>query len=652
MSIMKYRAEIDGLRALAVIPVVLFHAHVPGFSGGYVGVDIFFVISGYLITTILIDEIEAKQFSIVNFYDRRLRRILPALSFVVILCYPAAYFLLLPSEFLDFSQSILAVTFFASNILFFLESDYFATASELKPLLHTWSLAIEEQYYLFFPIFLMMFWRFGKTIVLSLLAFVFLVSLVMATWASTHYPSANFYLLPTRIWELLVGAGLAFFIKYIGYYRNRLVNEIGGCIGILAIIYSIIFFNSQTPFPGIYALVPTVGAACLIVFAVNNTLVQRFLGLKGIVYIGLISYSLYLWHQPVFAFSKQYTFFDTPNVTVMLILSVCVLVLAHLSWKYIETPFRSKKRFNRERIFSLSALVTVVMIFLGIVGIFSASDKSTPNFLSKYYVADLNLDNVSLREKSWEPLRTLSEDKHYQVDNNAFDKTLWFDEFDQRKKLLIIGNSHSKDIYNVLSHSNDATNHFQLARYGEQISQLNEKLFNLKNYQVTDVIMIASQYRNDSLDLDWLIERAISDKKQFIIVKNIAEFPDFYARKLTLADKIAADLINENIVVPKKIFEQINAAYSEVVFSRKRHPHIQNSNEKIDKLAQRFPQITVLDRNQYICDVAEQQCFAIDDELNKYFYDYSHHTMSGAKFYGNRVDNINWLAEVIENLSK
>ena len=138
---MKYRSEIDGLRALAVLPVLLFHAHVPGFSGGYVGVDIFFVISGFLITTILISDIETNQFSIINFYERRLRRILPALSAILIVCFPLSYALLLPSEFLDFSESIIAVTFFVSNILFFLESDYFATASELKPLLHTWSLA-------------------------------------------------------------------------------------------------------------------------------------------------------------------------------------------------------------------------------------------------------------------------------------------------------------------------------------------------------------------------------------------------------------------------------------------------------------------------------------------------------------------------------
>ena len=159
---MKYPAEIDGLRALAVVSVILFHAGFELFNGGFVGVDAFFVISGYLITTILIENIENKRFSIVNFYERRARRILPALFFVMLVCIPVAWMWMLPNQMKDFSQSLVAVSLFASNILFWRESGYFATAAEEKPLLHTWSLAVEEQYYVLFPIFLILTWRFGK----------------------------------------------------------------------------------------------------------------------------------------------------------------------------------------------------------------------------------------------------------------------------------------------------------------------------------------------------------------------------------------------------------------------------------------------------------------------------------------------------------
>ena len=209
---MKYRAEIDGLRALAVVPVILFHAGFELFSGGFVGVDVFFVISGYLITTILIEDIENKRFSIVNFYERRARRILPALFFVMLVCIPFAWMWMLPNQMKDFSQSLVAVSLLASNILFWRESGYFDTASELKPLLHTWSLAVEEQYYILFPIFLMFTWRLGVKWILILLSIIFFISLGLAQWGSYSYAFAAFFLLPTRGWELLVGVFIAFYL--------------------------------------------------------------------------------------------------------------------------------------------------------------------------------------------------------------------------------------------------------------------------------------------------------------------------------------------------------------------------------------------------------------------------------------------------------
>lgn len=215
---MDYRREIDGLRALAVLPVILFHAGFRTFSGGFVGVDVFFVISGYLITTIILAELEQGKFSIINFYERRARRILPALFLVMFACLPFAWLWLLPQDMDSFSQSLIAVSVFASNILFWKTSGYFDTAAELKPLLHTWSLAVEEQYYLFFPLFLMLAWRLSRRWILPLLGVSFVASLTAAQWNSAAKPMAAFFLLPTRGWELLIGAFVAFFFSK---YSNK-----------------------------------------------------------------------------------------------------------------------------------------------------------------------------------------------------------------------------------------------------------------------------------------------------------------------------------------------------------------------------------------------------------------------------------------------
>ena len=260
---MKYRAEIDGLRALAVLPVILFHAGFEWFSGGFVGVDVFFVISGYLITTIIISEMAEGKFSIINFYERRARRILPALFFVMAACLPFAWLWLTPSDLKDFGQSLVAVSTFSSNILFWLESGYFASAAEFKPLLHTWSLAVEEQYYILFPIFIMLTWRLGIKWLLILLSIIFFISLGAAQWGAYNRPSASFYLLPMRGWELLVGVFAAFYLNYNKHLESQTLNQILSLIGFGMIAYSIIAFDETTPFPSLYALIPTIGTSLL-----------------------------------------------------------------------------------------------------------------------------------------------------------------------------------------------------------------------------------------------------------------------------------------------------------------------------------------------------------------------------------------------------
>ena len=365
---MNYRREIDGLRALAVIPVIFFHAGFEIFNGGFVGVDVFFVISGYLITTIIMTELAQGKFSIINFYERRARRILPALFLVMLVCIPFAWFWLLPSDMKDFLQSLVAVSVFASNILFWRESGYFDAVAELKPLLHTWSLAVEEQYYVLFPLFLMLFWKLGKRWILITLGLVFVTSLAVAEWGAQNKSSAAFYLLRTRGWELLIGAFAAFYLSQANRKDfGKGLSEVAGWLGVALIIYAVFAFSKATPFPGFYALVPTIGTVLIILFATQRTTVGKFVGNKAFVGIGLISYSAYLWHQPLFAFAKQRSLLE-PSQFLFFFLSILALLLAYFSWRFVEAPFRNKSLISRRSVFLFSLVGSLLFVCFGLFG--------------------------------------------------------------------------------------------------------------------------------------------------------------------------------------------------------------------------------------------------------------------------------------------
>lgn len=380
---MKYRREIDGLRSVAVLPVILFHAGFSFFSGGFVGVDVFFVISGYLITSIIIEDIRADRFSIVSFYERRARRILPALFVVVALCLPVAWAWMLPVPFRDFTQSVAAIGLFASNVLFWLEADYFATDAEEKPLLHTWSLAVEEQYYIFFPILLFFAYRRRKTAVLWLMLGLAALSLGLSEIGARHWPVGNFYLIPTRAWELFAGSICALLIRDFGLERRSDVLSLAGLGLILA---SILLFDATTPFPSLYALAPVGGAMLIILFGGAGTLTARLLSAPPLVGIGLISYSAYLWHQPLFAFARVRSL-DHPDAWLMSLLALASLVLAYPTWRFVEQPFRGRRAAllpTRGGIFAASAAGVAACVAVGAAG---QLGQGFPNRLSPETVA-------------------------------------------------------------------------------------------------------------------------------------------------------------------------------------------------------------------------------------------------------------------------
>ena len=356
---MKYRAEIDGLRALAVVPVILFHAGFELFSGGFVGVDVFFVISGYLITTILIEDIENKRFSIVHFYERRARRILPALFFVMLVCIPISSIYLPSDELRDFFQSIVAVSLFASNILFWKEGGYFDSEASDKPLLHTWSLAVEEQYYILFPIFLIIAWRFGKNRVFWMIVVMAAISMLLSEWGSRNHPNANFYLAPTRAWELFAGSIAAFVVQRQGVQKNNLL----ALVGLSGIAFSIFFYDEATPFPSVYTLVPVLGVLLLVLYAEKETLAAKVLSTKGFVGIGLISYSAYLVHQPLLVFTNL-AILEGGSVFTKAIVVCATFLVAWFMWRYVETPFR-KAANQANQVLVTSAVFLSAFIVLG-----------------------------------------------------------------------------------------------------------------------------------------------------------------------------------------------------------------------------------------------------------------------------------------------
>lgn len=430
---MEYRREIDGLRAIAVLPVIFFHAGFETFSGGFVGVDVFFVISGYLITTIILAELEQEKFSIVKFYERRARRILPALFLVMLACIPFAWLWLMPGDMKNFSQSLAAISVFASNILFWRESGYFESAAELKPLLHTWSLALEEQFYVIFPLFLIIFWKFGKSWILAVLGLVFVSSLALAHWGAYVSPTSAFYLLPTRGWELLFGAFAAFYLSHANRKDfTRELSEVGGWLGVALILYAIFAYSNTTPFPGIYALVPTVGTILIILCATQQTSVGKFVGNKAFVSVGLISYSSYLWHQPLFAFVRHKSSSE-PSYLVFISLSVLSLVLAYVSWRYVEAPFRIGKKFSRSIVFSLGLICSILFATVGFLG--HQYDGFAEQRFSEKQLA-------TIRSASASPLR---KDCHFENRESSLTKDACR-YFSANVRVAVIGNSHATEL--------------------------------------------------------------------------------------------------------------------------------------------------------------------------------------------------------------
>jgi peptidoglycan/LPS O-acetylase OafA/YrhL len=362
----EYRPEIDGLRALAVIPVLLYHARL-GASGGFVGVDVFFVISGFLITAMLLKRMEAAPLDLLDFWERRVRRIFPALAVVTLTTLVAGWFLLLPADYKELGESVCAQTLLSSNVFFWRHTSYFDGGADLKPLLHSWSLAVEEQFYLLYPLILLGVAKLRRPPGALTFLFLCLVSFVVSVDGVAHHPQATFYLLPSRFWELGLGAIVATLPRSIRF--PTWVRQLASGIGLAMIFYAIFFYDASTPFPGIAALLPCCGAA---LFIQSNgqqlTFAGKFLSWRPIVFIGLISYSLYLWHWPVLVFANYWALEPLSFPTNIALLCLCFF-LSVASWKFVEIPCRRRRLVRSRTGVFLLASATASILFLMSIGI-------------------------------------------------------------------------------------------------------------------------------------------------------------------------------------------------------------------------------------------------------------------------------------------
>ncbi len=628
--IITYRPEIDGLRAVSVLSVIFFHAGFDLFNGGYLGVDIFFVISGYLITSIIIFELNNDVFSIKRFYVRRARRILPALYFTVLLSIPFAWFWMLPLQYLDFSESVLFNTFFMSNILFWQESGYFRPDADLKPLLHTWSLSVEEQYYLIFPFILLMLSKFNyKYITPVILTIIFLASLLMSEWASKYHLSANFYLLPSRFWELMAGALLAIFLnKY--KMPNSIVSVLASNIGLIMILTAIFIFDEKTRSPGVITLLPIIGSVLLIAgtSSQSDSLSKSILSLKPIVFLGLISYSLYLIHQPVFAYVKLITLYDPSFPLVMALLSA-TLLLASFSWAYIEKPFRNPANFNNKAFLSVILGVSILFILFGTLGIYGKGlDSRFENNLN--YKESLKLSKIIELE---------SKTKHAAVkrgeclDGGAYSNKQFIEKWDcwgsSNNKIIFMGDSHAADkaaalVANGINVGWMTGGNCSIIPENMTQSCMDKFIYILNNIHKHNIeyIALANRFEMDELNqhtLSIALEFWRKFDKKIIIFTNMPEYINF-SEILPRAARLGVD---EEDINTKPNFD--------VAFK---------SEEMLLQLKEDNPDIIIINTRELLCSIDQShKCNGIADNNTYLLLNEDHLSMAGLDLFGMKLIN-------------
>ena len=616
----KYRPDIDGLRAIAVIFVVLFHSQITVFgiqffSGGYIGVDIFFVISGYLITSILLKELYLKKKINFNyFYQRRIRRLIPALLVVMIFSTLIASIYLPPSRFVEFSKSILYSLGFSSNFYFFFsELNYFEFEGLFLPFLHTWSLSVEEQFYILFPILLFIFFNYSKKNLFIFLIFSFLISFFLAEYGSRNLQNSTFYFLHSRMWELLAGSILAY-LKLNISKRNtsNLVYSYIPSIGLLMIFLSLIlFYDEKIRHPSFFTLLPVIGTCLIIWFGQEKRdIVSKILSTKLFVGIGLISYSLYIWHFPIFSFAKI-SGLVSGNILFKILLIIFTVAISGLSYYFIEKKFRNKDiQFKNLFLIVITTSIMIIFINLNIInnkGFPSRYDKSQS--VNKNY----NVDNFALAEKS--------------IPKENRDKQ----EFSPSKiKILIIGDSHGDDFHNIFFSNKNLFSNYDFIKVQNNKFDL---LTKSKIINSADIIIFS--YRWSEGEFDFVFKKMVpylkNKNKKIVITSNTNEYKVKSKMYTLLDNEILFKKNTTNYFELKKLY------YDNRVLNSN-----SSINKKLKKLSKKY-NLVYLNKEDYLCDLVKKECDYITEEGHKIFYDYGHYTLDGAKYLGKKIFDMGWL---------
>ena len=628
---LNYRPDIDGLRAISVFAVIFYHANFfvldhELFQGGFIGVDIFFVISGFLITSLILNEIYNNNFSITDFYIRRIRRIIPVLFFVILSCIPIAYIFLLPSSLVDFFQSVLSTLIFSSNFYFHHTGlIYGGPDSSLKPLLHTWSLSVEEQFYVIFPLILILFRKFLKNYIFHFFIIFFFIGFISTQIISIKFPLYNFYFINVRIWELLAGSIVAYlninFIKY----ENKVTNYLP-LLGLILILFSILFLRDEMSLPSIYSVPAVVGTCFIILFNNSENFITKVLSLKVFVFFGLISYSLYLWHFPLFAF-YNYIFFDDESFIAKIIIILLSIILSILSYFFLEKPFRNKKVINNKRLLIYISLSFLIILSLSLFFL----DKNKNNQKGLY--EKVNIDNQVYFDEVNTKLKEI-------ISINNFEKT------NTKKNILIIGNSHAMDLFLMLkTNSNLFKNYnFEFSGFDLLKNELiekdykNEKTIKFKKiFKASDIVLFSNRWsENDIVLLEKLINPILNTNKQIIIANHNVTLPSVGKRDVTLLDQY---IINNKKLPQKSELIKLERQYFDYMINDNKRNRF---NNRLKKIADQY-NFSLLDKSAYQCNFENKRCKIFTPDGDKINYNAHHHTFNGLKYLGGVIHSINWL---------
>jgi len=637
-----YRPEIDGLRAIAVLSVIFYHAQLTLFDykifeGGFIGVDIFFVISGYLISLLILKELETTgKFSFSYFYERRARRILPALIVVIMVSLPLGWIYLLPEGFIEFIKSILYSLGFTSNFYFHFSGLQYGTEDGLlKPLLHTWSLSVEEQFYIFFPIILIVIYNFFRKYLLTVLLFGFILSLLIAEWSSKNYPSASFYLLHTRMWELIAGSLLAYFEIYgKRLTNNNRLNFILPFLGVLLIGYSIIFFNDKIFHPSFYTFLPVLGVCLIIWFSNKDEFITKILSTKIFVGIGLISYSMYLWHYPIFAFARIKS--DIPSQYDKFEWIILTILLSIISYFFIEKFFRNKKT-NFLKIFSIFLLTTIIF-FSSLFVIYN----------SKYSFKITTIIKKKISEKGF-----FLRNDYYKF-RKSYSPNNFVDTPTKIKTTLVVGNSIGEDLFKIFYLNKELFSDYNFNLISPKIRDRNsvyqvkcleelikEDATRCKGYEFTknileqfsksDIIILSTLWtEEDILALEYLIPLIRSENKKIILVSQQMYMKIYTSYKFNPLDyyvHINKKFPNQETL--KKIEKEVYNSLDKVL------------NQRLLDISKKF-NVPYLNFEEIQCNQNDKSCKLLTPDGYKIYWDPIHITENGAKYLGNKIKKLDW----------